>query len=883
MTDRRDRQRAATTARMRARFHAEPIVQATELLLQERTPRDVAGRASAGRGGRRRAADVRELAPPGGAALRSPHDATPRTHLLSNGRYTVMLTAAGSGYSRWRDLAVTRWREDATRDDWGTYVFLRDVQSGAVWSAGYQPCGVEPEQLRGRRSPRTAPSSSGATASLTTTLEVVVSPEDDAEVRRVSLDEPRAAARARSSSPPTPSSCWRRRPPTPRIPAFSKLFVQTEYLAEHRRAPRDAAAAARPTSPTIWAAHLAVVEGETVRRAGRSRPTARASSAAAARSRTPAAVMRRPAALRTPPARCSIPIFACAAACAIAAGQRRRASPSGRVVAPSRSDAARPRRQAPRPQRLRARGDAGLDAGAGAAAPSRHRRRARPQPLPAPRRAACSTPTARCGPRPTRSAAARGPQPALWAHGISGDLPIVLRAHRRRRGPRPRPPAAARARVLAHEAARGRSRDPERARRRPTSRTCRSPSRPRCAPASRGRSSARELARGAVLRAARRSHARARRAALLLSRRARRARRPPRHARRAARTGLPPATRLPPPAPGARRAPSPARRAAAAAPTLEFFNGLGGFADGRPRVRDGPRRPAARRRRPGSTSSPIPASASRSSAEGSGYTWSREQPREPADALVERPGHRPARRGALRARRGRAASSGAPTALPIRDDAPRTSPATATATAASSTRAHGIALELAAVRAARRSGQDLAPHAAQPVRSARAGSRSRPTSSGCSAPSRGGVGAARSSPRSTPRPARCSRATPGALAFGARVAFADLGGRQTAWTADRTRVPRPQRHASTARRRSPDAAAAVGRDRRRPRSLRGAADAARARSRARRAEIVFLLGEAARRRSGARADRALPRPPISTRCLRDGRARTGTSCSARSR
>ena len=56
-----------------------------------------------------------------------------------------MLTTAGSGYSRWRDLAVTRWREDVTRDAWGTYVFLRDVDSGETWSAGYQPRGGAPD------------------------------------------------------------------------------------------------------------------------------------------------------------------------------------------------------------------------------------------------------------------------------------------------------------------------------------------------------------------------------------------------------------------------------------------------------------------------------------------------------------------------------------------------------------------------------------------------------------------------------------------------------------------------------------------------------------------------------------------------------------------
>ena len=120
---------------MRARFHAEPMVQATELLLQERTPRDVAvARPPAEEVNA--VGDVREFVPPVERHFTSPHSAMPRTQLLSNGRYAVMLTTAGSGYSRWRDLAVTRWREDVTRDAWGTYVFLRDVESGDTWSAG---------------------------------------------------------------------------------------------------------------------------------------------------------------------------------------------------------------------------------------------------------------------------------------------------------------------------------------------------------------------------------------------------------------------------------------------------------------------------------------------------------------------------------------------------------------------------------------------------------------------------------------------------------------------------------------------------------------------------------------------------------------------------
>jgi cyclic beta-1,2-glucan synthetase len=131
--------------RMRGRFHAEPMIQACELLLQERTPRDVAA-------AHPRAEEVR-VAPvettfegPAVRRLTAPAAEAPVTHLLSNGRYAIMLTSTGSGYSRWRDLAVTRWREDATRDNWGSYFFLRDAQTGKVWSAGSQPAGGAPDR-----------------------------------------------------------------------------------------------------------------------------------------------------------------------------------------------------------------------------------------------------------------------------------------------------------------------------------------------------------------------------------------------------------------------------------------------------------------------------------------------------------------------------------------------------------------------------------------------------------------------------------------------------------------------------------------------------------------------------------------------------------------
>jgi cyclic beta-1,2-glucan synthetase len=243
--------------RMRGRFHAEPSIQATELLLQERAPRDVSAvlpRAEevkiAALLTDPRLSDVRRL--------HGAHDAAPQTHLLSNGGYSVMLTAAGSGYSRWRDIAVTRWKEDVTRDDTGSYIFLRDAQSGAVWSAAYQPSGVEPDTYQVTFAEDRAEFTRTDDV-ITTTLEIVVSPEDDTEVRRLSITN--KGHRDRQIEVTSYSELALALPAVDAAhQAFSKLFVQTEYVAKlntllatrRKRAPDEA---------DIWVAQHAVVEG----------------------------------------------------------------------------------------------------------------------------------------------------------------------------------------------------------------------------------------------------------------------------------------------------------------------------------------------------------------------------------------------------------------------------------------------------------------------------------------------------------------------------------------------------------------------------------------------------------------------------------------------
>jgi cyclic beta-1,2-glucan synthetase len=244
---------------MRERFHTEPIVQAAELLLQERMPRDIAlARPSPEQTTEAIKSD--SIVPEIQRRYTSAYSRVPRTQLLSNGRYSVMVTAAGSGYSRWRDVAVTRWREDTTCDGWGTYIFLRDVRSEDVWSAGYQPTGAIPDTYEVVFSEERA-QIVRRDGSIETVLEIAVSSEDDAEVRRVSITNHGSRTREieLTSYAEIPLA---RQADDVAHPAFAKLFVETEFVpslgailaTRRRRSIGD---------PQAWAAHLVVAEGET--------------------------------------------------------------------------------------------------------------------------------------------------------------------------------------------------------------------------------------------------------------------------------------------------------------------------------------------------------------------------------------------------------------------------------------------------------------------------------------------------------------------------------------------------------------------------------------------------------------------------------------------
>jgi cyclic beta-1,2-glucan synthetase len=240
---------------MRRRFHSDPRVRATEPLLHEHIPEQIlptTGEAHEERPVRQTTATVG-----GPVVAQTPDIPSPRIHLLSNGTCSATVTNSGGGYLRWLELDITRWRADATCDASGLFCYIRDLESGTTWSNTHQPVrsperryawSFTPDKAEFRRT-------SGPCETIT---EIVISAEDDAEVRRVTLvNTSRKTCHLEMTSYLELALAPHR---TDRAhPAFNKLFIETEWLpsCEALLARRRLRA---PDDPSVWAAHLMVPE-----------------------------------------------------------------------------------------------------------------------------------------------------------------------------------------------------------------------------------------------------------------------------------------------------------------------------------------------------------------------------------------------------------------------------------------------------------------------------------------------------------------------------------------------------------------------------------------------------------------------------------------------
>ncbi|MGZ4962079.1 MAG: glucoamylase family protein, partial [Limisphaerales bacterium] len=226
---------------MQRRFQSYPLFRSTELLLQERVPKVVTplypGELEAA--GRPESENKKEECI---RVFTNPNTPFPEVHLLSNSRYTTAVTTSGAGFTQWKGLALTRWREDGTRDCHGTFCYVRDLESNEVSSITYQPT-TKPSKVyeaiftQGRAEFRRR------IDELDMHTEIAVSTEDDVELRRITLTN-------RSPKPKTielttyAEVVLAQQSADLAHPAFSNLFVETEILRQQdailcKRRPRS--------------------------------------------------------------------------------------------------------------------------------------------------------------------------------------------------------------------------------------------------------------------------------------------------------------------------------------------------------------------------------------------------------------------------------------------------------------------------------------------------------------------------------------------------------------------------------------------------------------------------------------------------------------------
>ncbi|MBK7593185.1 MAG: hypothetical protein IPI27_18565 [Betaproteobacteria bacterium] len=241
---------------MQRRFESDPLFKATLLLLQERVPKVAALFSQPAELSAIRGVSNGEETPV--RVISSPNTPLPEVQLLSNGRYHVMVTNAGGGSTRWKDLAVTRWREDSTCDNWGTFCYVRDVASGEFWSTAHQPALLRSAHYEAIFTEARA-EFRRRDHEFELHTEIVVSPEDDIELRRVRIVN---RSRVRRTIDVTSYAEVALAPAAADSlhPAFSNLFVQTEIVPQRQailctRRPRSL------DEQAPWMLHLMVVHG----------------------------------------------------------------------------------------------------------------------------------------------------------------------------------------------------------------------------------------------------------------------------------------------------------------------------------------------------------------------------------------------------------------------------------------------------------------------------------------------------------------------------------------------------------------------------------------------------------------------------------------------
>lgn len=243
---------------MQERFHRDPYIRAAEIMLHEKIPsrvifaKDYKEKLEPVKEDEKKSVQYSKL-------LKYTDRIIPEVHLISNGSYSVMLTDDGSGYSKYNDIAVTRWREDSVQNKYGVYFYMRDIDSNEVWNAALAPSRNSTGKYTVTYSQDKAVYNKSH-GNLDCQTEIIVSPEDDVEIRRISITNHSDSAKTIETTSYyevvlVPQSA------DVAHPAFSNLFVKTEYISKYNcllavRRPRE------EHKKPVWMLHSISVENE---------------------------------------------------------------------------------------------------------------------------------------------------------------------------------------------------------------------------------------------------------------------------------------------------------------------------------------------------------------------------------------------------------------------------------------------------------------------------------------------------------------------------------------------------------------------------------------------------------------------------------------------
>jgi cyclic beta-1,2-glucan synthetase len=226
--------------RMVRRFHADPRIKGVELLLQERIPTEAPTVEA-------HQADVSAARPEIRTARTTPwtvpvQSNVPQVHYLSNGNYSVSISSSGAGFSRYGEVDLTRWRADTTLENWGTWIYIHDLDQGDLWSATFQPTSKPPDRQNVTFEAHRA-EFWRQDGDITSRLEVGVAPSDDTEIRRISITN-HGTSHRRLMLSSYAEVILADQSTDRRHPAFNKMFIESEFLPDlntllFRRRPRS--------------------------------------------------------------------------------------------------------------------------------------------------------------------------------------------------------------------------------------------------------------------------------------------------------------------------------------------------------------------------------------------------------------------------------------------------------------------------------------------------------------------------------------------------------------------------------------------------------------------------------------------------------------------